>query len=176
MIRPVRLLAASSTVLLLVTGLAIAQQLTVDLNRIPDSGVGDKIGTVVVSEGNGGVSFKVAVTGVPKGQRGFHVHEKGDCGPAVKDGKMTAGIAAGGHYDPEAKKSHKGPHGAGHKGDLPLLDASETGISQTVTAPRLKLSDVRGKALVVHEGGDTYSDQPESGGGKGRIACGVVPK
>ena len=176
MTRPVRLLAASSGVLLLATGIAIAQQLTVDLNRISDSGVGDKVGTVVISEGSGGVSFKVAVTGVPKGLRGFHVHEKGDCSPAMKDGKMTAGIAAGGHYDPEAKKSHKGPHGAGHKGDLPLLDASETGISQTVTARRLKLSDVRGKALVVHEGGDTYSDQPESGGGKGRIVCGVVPK
>ena len=25
-----------------------------------------------------------------------HVHEKSDCGPGMKDGKMTAGIAAGG--------------------------------------------------------------------------------
>jgi Cu-Zn family superoxide dismutase len=58
---------------------------------------------VVISEGKGGVSFKVSVTGLPKGQRGFHVHEKGDCGPGMKDGKMTAGIAAGEHYDPEGK-------------------------------------------------------------------------
>jgi Cu-Zn family superoxide dismutase len=70
-----------------ITGFAIAQQLTVDINRISDQGVGDKIGTVVVSEGKGGVSFKVAVSGLAKGQRGFHVHEKGDCGPAVKDGR-----------------------------------------------------------------------------------------
>ena len=81
MIRPVRLLAASSTVLLLVTGLAIAQQLTVDLNRIPDSGVGDKIGTVVVSEGNGGVSFKVAVTGVPRASAGFTSTRKATAAP-----------------------------------------------------------------------------------------------
>src|SRR4051794_7551910 len=171
-----QILATFSAGLLLATGVAFAQQITVDVNRISDSGVGEKIGTVVVSEGKGGVSFKVAVTGLPKGQRGFHVHEKGDCGPAMKDGKMAAGVAAGDHFDPEAKKSHKGPKGAGHKGDLPLLNATDKGINQIVPAPRLKLSDVQGRALVIHEGGDNYSDQPENGGGKGRIACGVVPK
>ena len=150
--------------------------MTVDINRISKSGVGDKIGSVVVSETKGGVSFKVAVSGLPKGPRGFHVHEKGDCGPAMKDGKMAAGFAAGDHYDPDGKKSHKGPKGAGHKGDLPALNASAKGeVKQTVTAPRLKLSDVQGRSLVIHEGGDNYSDHPESGGGKGRIACGIIP-
>jgi Cu-Zn family superoxide dismutase len=177
MFKSLRMLAAISGSLLVITGVAIAQQLTVDINRISEKGVGDKIGTVVVSDGEGGVSFKVAVTGLPQGQRGFHVHEKGDCGPAMKDGKMTAGIAAGEHYDPEGKKSHKGPKGTGHKGDLPALNANAKGeVKETVTAPRLKVSDVRGRALVIHEGGDTYSDRPESGGGKGRIACGVIPK
>ena len=175
MTRSMRILTLSSTALLLATGVAIAQQLTVDINRITDGGVGDKIGTIVVSEGKGGVSFKVSVTGLPKTERGFHVHEKGDCGPAMKDGKMTAGQAAGPHFDPEAKKSHKGPKGAGHKGDLPLLKGTEKGISQTVTAPRLKLADVQGRALVIHEGGDNYSDNPENGGGKGRVAYGVIP-
>src|SRR4051812_46223982 len=94
-----------------------------------------------------------------------------DCGPAIKDGKMTAGEAAGPHFDPEAKKSYKGPKGAGHKGDLPLLNATDKGINQTVAVARLKLSNV-----VIHEGGDNYSDNPENGGGKGRVACGVVPK
>jgi len=176
MTRPMRLLAFSSTAVLLATGVALAQQLTVDINRISDTGVGDKIGTIVISEGKGGVSFKVAVTGLPKGQRGFHVHENGDCGPAMKDGKMTAGNSAGAHFDPEGKKSHKGPKGAGHKGDLPLLKGTDKGISQTVAVPRLKLADVQGRALVIHEGGDNYSDNPENGGGKGRVACGVVPK
>ena len=45
-----------------------------------------------------------------------------------------------------------------------------------MTAPNLKLSDIAGRALVIHEGGDNYSDQPENGGAKGRIACGVIPK
>ena len=171
-----RVLTLSSCTLVIATGIALAQQLTVDINRISDSGVGEKIGTVVVTEGKGGVTFKIAVTGLPKAQRGFHVHEKGDCGPAMKDGKMTAGIAAGAHFDPDAKKSHKGPKGAGHKGDLPLLNGTAKGIEQTVTAPRLKLADVQGRAMVIHEGGDNYTDNPENGGGKGRVACGVVPK
>jgi superoxide dismutase, Cu-Zn family len=172
----IRHLALSSTALLIVTGVAIAQQRTVDINRISDTGVGEKIGTVTISEDRKGVTFKVAVNGLPKGQRGFHVHEKGNCGPAMKDGKMTAGVAAGDHYDPDGKKSHKGPHGGGHKGDLPFLNGTDKGITQTVTAPRLKLADIQGRSLVIHEGGDNYSDQPENGGGKGRVACGVISK
>ena len=157
-------------------GVAAAQQISVDINRISDSGVGQKIGTAQVSESKGGVSFKLAITSLPPGQRGFHIHEKGDCGPAMKDGKMTAGVAAGEHYDPDAKKSHKGPKGSGHKGDLPVLNGTAKGINQTVTAPRLKLSDVQGRAIVIHEGGDNYTDKPENGGGKGRVACGIIGK
>jgi len=175
MASPCRTLTLAVLTALITTG-AIAQQRTVEINRISDAGVGEKIGTVAISEDKKGLSLKVAVTGLPKGQRGFHVHEKGNCGPAMKDGKMTAGVAAGDHYDPEAKKSHKGPHGSGHKGDLPLLNGTDKGINQTVSAPRLKLADVRGRSLVIHEGGDNYSDQPENGGGKGRVACGVIPK
>ena len=174
--RSMRVLSISATAVLLATGVAVAQGLTIDINRISEAGVGDKIGTVQISEAKDGVTFKIAVNGVPQGRRGFHVHEKGDCRPAMKDGKMTAGEAAGPHFDPEAKKSHKGPNGAGHKGDLPLLNATNKGIDQTVAVARLKFADVQGRALVIHEGGDNYTDNPENGGGKGRIACGVVPK
>jgi Cu-Zn family superoxide dismutase len=172
-----RILTLSSAVLVLSAEIGVAQQeVTVDINPISDSGIGDKIGTIVVSQAKSGVSFKVAVTGLPRAERGFHVHEKGNCGPAMKNGKMTAGEAAGPHFDPDGKKSHKGPSGAGHKGDLPRLKGTAEGIQQTVTAPRLKLGDVQGRALVIHEGGDNYSDKPDNGGGKGRVACGVVPK
>ena len=175
MFKSLRILAVTSG-LAITAGIAVAQQVTVDMNRISDSGVGEKIGNVMISEGKGGLSFKVAVNGLPKGQRGFHVHEKGDCSPGMKDGKMTAGVAAGEHYDPDAKKSHKGPKASGHKGDLPALNATAKGdVKQTLTAPRLKLADVQGRSLVIHEGGDNYSDKPENGGGKGRIACGVIP-
>ena len=40
----------------------------------------------------------------------------------------------------------------------------------------LKLEDVAGRALVIHEGGDNYSDTPKPlGGGGVRMACGVIP-
>jgi len=172
-----RLLTTAGLVSLCAAGVALAQQqATVDINKISEAGVGEKIGTIRITESKKGVTLAVALTGIPAGSHGFHLHEKGDCGTGTKDGKTQAGLAAGPHYDPDSKKSHKGPHGAGHKGDLPLLKADAKGVKQTVTAPRLKMADMQGRALVIHEGSDNYTDQPENGGGAGRIACGVIPK
>jgi Cu-Zn family superoxide dismutase len=120
--------------------------------------------------------MKVSVSGIPDGDHGFHVHEKGDCGPGEKDGKMEAGLAAGGHYDPHATKSHQVPDGSGHAGDLPKLTATGGTIDQTVTVKGVKLAEIAGRSLMIHEGGDNYSDNRENGGGKGRIACGVISK
>jgi superoxide dismutase, Cu-Zn family len=166
----------STAMLMTSTSVAMAQSVTVDINRISGSGVGEKIGTVVVGEAKRGLSFKVVLKGLPQGRHGFHVHETGDCGPAMKDGKMTAGFAAGEHFDPNSRKAHRGPTADGHKGDLPAIRASAEGIDQSVQAPRLTLAEIRGRALIIHEGGDNYKDKPENGGGAGRIACGVVPK
>lgn len=171
------LIAVIATASLCASGMALAQQqATVEINRISGSGIGEKIGTVRITEEGKGIKLTVAVKGIKPGPHGFHVHEKGECGPGMKDGKAAAGLAAGPHFDPDGKKTHKGPHGAGHKGDLPVLKADAKGISQTVAAPRLKLADIRGRSLMIHEGGDNYTDQPENGGGAGRIACGVIPK
>ena len=88
---------------------------------------------------------------------------------------MVAGLAAGGHWDPDETGEHLGPFGNGHRGDLSRLVVNDDGTTPTsVVAPRLSTADLRGKALVVHAGGDTYSDTPALGGGGARIACGVV--
>jgi Cu-Zn family superoxide dismutase len=173
-----RFIGTAGFVSLCIAGAAFAQQqtATVDISKITADGVGERIGTVKITETKKGVTLAVSVKDIPAGAHGFHVHEKGDCGPGMKDGKSQAGLAAGPHFDPESKKTHKGPHGAGHKGDLPVLKAGAKGISQTVTASRLKLAEIRGRSLMIHEGGDNYSDKPENGGGAGRIACGVIPK
>ena len=86
------------------------------------------------------------------------------------------GGAAGEHYDPDETKSHRGPYGQGHKGDLPQLQIARNAAEITVTSSRLRMADVAGRALVIHEGGDNYTDKPENGGAGARIACGVVPK
>ena len=42
-------------------------------------------------------------------------------------------------------------------------------------APRLKASDLNGRALIIHAGGDNFSDTPKKFGGGGvRVACGAV--
>jgi Cu-Zn family superoxide dismutase len=153
-----------------------AQPVTVEMVETRDTGTGGKVGIVILSQTASGVRFEVSLSGLAAGRRGFHIHENGDCGPGLKDGKMTAGEGAGSHYDPDHAKSHKGPEGQGHRGDLPMLRATKAGARQTVTAPRLSLAEVRGRTLVIHENRDNYSDKPESGGSGRRIACGVIPR
>ena len=90
---------------------------------------------------------------------------------------MTPGFGAGGHFDPDATKKHLGPDAmGGHKGDLPVLKVAANGTAKaSLLAPHLKLADVSGHALMIHAGGDNYSDLPKPlGGGGARIACGVV--
>ena len=109
------------------------------------------------------------------GFHGFHIHEKGSCEPAEKDGKMGAALAAGGHFNPQQAPHHGTPND-GHLGDLPVLNVDSQGVAKTtVVAPRLKLADVKGLAIMVHAGGDNYSDSPKPlGGGGDRVACGVI--
>jgi len=154
-----------------------ADQLQASMTLVDGSGTGKNIGNVTVMESKGGLVFTPNLTDLPPGTHGFHVHEIGGCGATEKDGKPVAAGAAGGHFDPASSKHHAGPSGDGHLGDLPPLTvAANGGASTAVTAPRLmKLSDVKGKALMVHAGGDNYADQPAPlGGGGARIACGVI--
>ncbi len=64
------------------------------------------------------------------------------------------GLAAGGHFDSAQTGRHGEPWGDGNLGDLPaLVVASDGSATMPVLAPRLKLADVRGRALMVHAGG-----------------------
>ena len=91
---------------------------------------------------------------------------------------MTAAAAAGGHYDPEETGHHGTPWGDGHLGDLPALYVDDDGMATLpVLAPRPDMDDLKGRALMIHAGGDNYSDQPKPlGGGGARVACGVIPE
>lgn len=159
-----------------VGGRTSQSQLTVAMYKIDASGVGAEIGTLMLADTDQGLRIEAALNGLPPGDHGFHLHEKGSCDPGQKDGKVAAGIAAGGHFDPDATGKHMGPEGNGHLGDLPALHVDANGSATGVVfAPHLKLADVRGKSFMIHAGGDNYSDQPAPlGGGGGRIACGTV--
>jgi superoxide dismutase, Cu-Zn family len=151
-------------------------QLVVSMFKIDANGVGAEIGTLMLMDTRGGLRIEPALGGLPPGVHGFHLHENPNCGAAMKDGKMQAGLAAGAHYDPHATGKHEGPKGDGHRGDLPVLNVDANGnATEMMHAFRLSVEAVRGRAFVIHEGGDNYSDQPKPlGGGGARIACGVV--
>ncbi|NIQ39642.1 MAG: superoxide dismutase [Cu-Zn] SodC2 [Proteobacteria bacterium] len=155
---------------------AYAEEIVVQMNLIHTTGVGRSIGTVKVSSSPYGIVLTPSLSDLAHGLHGFHVHENAACGPGEKGGKKTAGLAAGGHYDPAGTGSHKGPYESGHLGDLPALYVDEHGkATHPVLAPRLRVSDLKGRSLMIHAGGDNYSDHPEKlGGGGPRVACGVV--
>ncbi len=142
------------------------------VHHLSSQGVGKKIGYITFSDTQGGLLIEPEIKGLPSGERGFHIHEFGDLRP--KDGK--AGGMAGQHYDPMRTGKHLGPYRNGHLGDLPVLYVDEYGEADTaVLAPRLMLDDVVGRAIIIHSGGDNYSDTPvKNGGGKSRIAGGVI--
>lgn len=155
---------------------AQAAELSVTLSEATENGPGAEVGTVKVVESRYGLVFEPQLKGLPPGLHGFHVHEKGSCAPGEQNGKKVPALGAGGHLDPAGTRKHGAPWGDGHLGDLPALYVAADGTAmQPVLAPRLKLSDVRGHALMLHAGGDNHSDHPAPlGGGGARIACGVI--
>lgn len=161
--------------IMLCSGAALADN-TVKMNMVDAKGTGTEVGTVSISSSKYGLVFTPALKGLPPGVHGFHLHENPSCDPKEKDGKLVAALAAGGHYDPHNTKRHDAPWGNGHLGDLPALIVDAAGnANQPLLAPRLKVSDLAGRSLMVHAGGDNHADHPDVlGGGGARIACGVI--
>jgi Cu-Zn family superoxide dismutase len=149
----------------------------VPMNIVNDKGVGGvSAGKITVSESKHGLVFTPSLRGLVPGIHGFHLHQNGSCGPINKKGKIVAAGSAGGHYDPKLTHSHGTPWGEGHLGDLPPLYVEANGLAhQAVLAPRLKMSDLSGRAIMIHAGGDNHSDHPAAlGGGGSRVVCGVI--
>lgn len=155
--------------------LAALADIVVPMNLVDENGIGNAVGQVTISKSKHGLVFTPALNGLAPGLHGFHVHQDPDCGPKEKDGKKVPALAAGGHYDPKKTNRHGTPWGDGHLGDLPPLFVDANGNSaQPVLAPRLKMSDLKKRSLMIHVGGDNHADHPAPlGGGGARIVCGV---
>lgn len=150
---------------------------TIPVNRVSAEGIGEQIGTITFGDSrHDGLIIMTQLSGLKEGEHGFHLHENPSCAPGLKDGKMIAAGAAGPHWDPHKTGLHKGPLGGGHQGDLPKLLVDGDGNAKlSIIAGSLTVADVRGRSIMIHEGGDNYSDVPAPlGGGGPRIACGAI--
>lgn len=140
------------------------------------------VGTIEIHDTEYGAVFTPKLSGLPPqntGLHGFHIHTNPSCGPTKKDGKIILGGAAGGHYDPEKTGKHGHPWtNYNHLGDLPAIYLDKHGkMNSPVLAPRLETSYLEGRSVMIHIGGDNYSDHPHPlGGGGARMICGVIAK
>jgi Cu-Zn family superoxide dismutase len=178
----------SCVVLVAVAALATATPMmaaenTVEMHAVTAEGVGESIGTVAIRDSDqGGAVFIANLKNLSPGPHGFHIHENGSCEPAENDqGEMAAAQAAGSHWDPDDTGEHRGPGGRGHKGDLPVIQVlvDEDGakpVKRIEYAPHVAPAEISGLALIIHQNGDNYRDEPKPlGGGGARVACGVIP-
>ena len=132
-------------------------------------------GVVYFMDVKGGTDVYVEVKGLPIykpgtdktlpiGPHGFHIHETGIC---KSDDPMNPFSSSGGHFNPQ-----KQPHG-NHAGDFPVLFSNSGYARMTFFTNKFKVSEIVGKAIIIHENPDDYRTQPAGYSGK-KIACGVI--
>lgn len=122
-------------------------------------------GVEVAVEVNGLPLYKPAMGGNPPvGPHGFHIHEKGNCEVGNPSDPF---MAAGGHWNPTNQ-----PHG-NHAGDFPVLFSNNGYARMSFFTNKFKVSDIIGKAVIIHENPDDYRTQPAGASGK-KLACGVI--
>lgn len=145
--------------------LTFAQNLPIKIVSLENN---QYIGTITAKDSPKGLVLTPKLHGLQPGRHGFHIHQHPSCG--------NKGLDAGGHFDPRKTYHHRGPYQAGgHLGDLPVLNVDHHGRATTpIIAPHLQVSDLIGHSIMIHAGGDTYSDTPPLGGGGARVACGVI--
>ncbi|EGZ3540230.1 superoxide dismutase family protein, partial [Escherichia coli] len=83
-----------------------AAEQEVPMNLVSADGKEVSIGKITIQETPYGLLFTPALHSLSEGIHGFHVHEKGNCAPALKDGKPVAALSAGGHFDPKNTGKH----------------------------------------------------------------------
>ena len=138
----------------------------------PKSGNTTLSGQAKFTQTADGVKLALQVQGLPPGQHGAHIHEKGDCGdPEAKN--------AGSHWNPAGHQHGAPPPSSVHLGDLGNLTVGADGKGELdLTSADWKIGggapqDVIGKAVVIHADVDDLVTDPAGNSGA-RIGCGVI--
>jgi Cu-Zn family superoxide dismutase len=129
-------------------------------------------GMVTLEDTASGLKIDADIAQAPAGVHAFHIHEFGSCANEAKD--------AGSHYNPAGH-----PHGdmlkdgiakthAGDFGNITIDSTGKGGLHTVVPGLALSHGDasVAGRAFVLHEKADDFS-QPTGNAG-GRIGCGPI--
>jgi len=150
------------------------------------SPTGSQVGTARFTNGtSGGVRVDVTVTtGVTPGFHGMHIHSVGKCennSVAPTGGAPGAFLSAGGHLQVNGRTGHPS------SGDLVSINIDQNGRGETVTTTdAVSLSDISGKAIIIHSGPDNFANIPSryapapdsetlaTGDAGSRVACGVI--
>lgn len=144
-------------------------------NIIGSSTTPNLTGTICFMDIPGGTDVYVEVNGLPPykpgtdrtppiGPHGFHIHEIGDCEMGDPTNPFSL---SGGHFNPT-----KQPHG-NHAGDFPVLFSNNGYARMAFFTNKFSVSEIIGKAIIIHENPDDYRTQPAGASGK-RIGCGVI--
>jgi Cu-Zn family superoxide dismutase len=157
---------------------------------------GQEIGTVKFLDAGGQTEVRVEVRRgsavAADAFHGFHIHANADAAGCVADPAQLSNTwftSVGGHW-----KSGTQTHGQ-HLGDMPSVFVNADGSVVTrFTISRIPLSDLDGKAVVLHAGADNFGNVPigaaldqykengveavtktqNTGNAGDRIACGVI--
>jgi Cu-Zn family superoxide dismutase len=125
-------------------------------------------GTVSFYVQAGGIRVQAQLKGLPPGLHGFHVHDKGSCD--------SAGVAAGGHFNPMGSMHGLPDSSIHHTGDLGNITAGFDGTATVdKVVPYLSFEgthSIIGHALIIHALPDD-GGQPTGNAG-GRISCAVI--
>jgi Cu-Zn family superoxide dismutase len=132
-------------------------ELVMFVKRVTASGPAEEVGRIYFRDTKYGLIIAPHLQGLTPGPHGAHLHEFPSCASHAD----SAPGGAGNHYDPARTGRHAGPYENGHLGDLPNLIADADGISRIpMLAPRVKLADIRNRALIIHAGADLYDMDP----------------
>jgi Cu-Zn family superoxide dismutase len=136
---------------------------------------GKEVGTARLTQAaTGGVLISLSVSGLPTGDRAFHIHAVGKCEPPF--------TSAEGHFNPGNKKHGMMALEGHHAGDMPNLHIPASGtlavdvVNEAITLDKGNgnpAADVRGLSFIIHAGKDDYKTDPTGDAG-GRIACGII--
>jgi len=153
-------------------GCAICPLLSTAFGSVAAEGINGVVRFVQLTESQ--IIIEGTIDGLKPGKHGLHIHEFGDFSNGC--------LSTGGHFDPHCR-NHGAPEDKDrHVGDLGNIEANNDGrASFRISDSLIKVWDVIGRALVVHDGPDDLgrggNEQSLTTGNSGaRLACGIIAR